>query len=145
MTAFRYRALDTAGKESAGVLEADTGRAARGLLRERGLFPLEVASVAQGGAGGKATRRRLKEADLTLLTRQWATLLASGLTVEQALAVSTHADLPLEQTAGCGARGLHDFAPVQSLRGQSGDSRAYIWHACHPVGELRSVLCHMGP
>ena len=37
MTAFRYRALDTAGKESAGVLEADTGRAARSLLRERGL------------------------------------------------------------------------------------------------------------
>ena len=31
MTAFRYRALDTAGKESAGVLEADTGRAARNL------------------------------------------------------------------------------------------------------------------
>ncbi|WP_079432921.1 type II secretion system inner membrane protein GspF [Zoogloea sp. LCSB751] len=86
MTAFRYRALDAAGKESAGVLEADTGKAARGLLRERGLFPLEVASVAQGSGGAKVARRKLKDADLTLLTRQWATLLASGLTVEQALA-----------------------------------------------------------
>lgn len=86
MTAFRYRALDNAGKESAGVLEADTGKAARGLLRERGLFPLEVASVAQGAAGSKSVRRKLRDADLTLLTRQWATLLASGLTVEQALA-----------------------------------------------------------
>ncbi|HNH17882.1 type II secretion system inner membrane protein GspF [Zoogloea sp.] len=85
MTAFRYRALDAAGKETAGVLEADTGKAARGLLRERGLFPLEVASVSQGG-GARSARRRLKDADLTLLTRQWATLLASGLTVEQALA-----------------------------------------------------------
>ena len=31
MTAFRYRALDADGKESSGVLEADTSRAARGL------------------------------------------------------------------------------------------------------------------
>ena len=34
MTAFRYRAVDPAGKETAGVIEADTGKAARGLLRE---------------------------------------------------------------------------------------------------------------
>jgi general secretion pathway protein F len=86
MTAFRYRALDATGKEAAGVLEADTGKAARGLLRERGLYPLEVASVAHGAAGNKTVRRKLRDADLTLLTRQWATLLASGLTVEQALA-----------------------------------------------------------
>ena len=86
MTAFRYRALDAAGHEAAGVLEADTGKAARGLLRERGLYPLEVASVAHGAAGNKTVRRKLRDADLTLLTRQWATLLASGLTVEQALA-----------------------------------------------------------
>jgi len=86
MTAFRYRALDAAGKEAAGVLEADTGKAARGLLRERGLYPLEVASVAHGAAGNKTVRRKLRDADLTLLTRQWATLLTSGLTVEQALA-----------------------------------------------------------
>ncbi|HNK17309.1 MAG TPA: type II secretion system inner membrane protein GspF [Piscinibacter sp.] len=86
MTAFRYHAVDNVGRKSTGVLEADTSKAARGLLRERGLFPLEVASVSQSGNDGKASRRKLKPAELTLLTRQWATLLASGLTVEQALA-----------------------------------------------------------
>lgn len=87
MTAFRYRALDAAGRETPGVVEADTARAARALLRERGLFPLEVSSVGQEAAGKrKVSRRKLREADLTLLTRQWGTLLASGLTVEQALA-----------------------------------------------------------
>ena len=85
MTAFRYRALDNAGKETSGVLEADTGRAARGMLRERGLFPIDVASVSHS-ASSTVRRRRLRDSDLTLLTRQWATLLASGLTVEQALA-----------------------------------------------------------
>lgn len=85
MSAFQYRAMDAAGKQTSGVIEADTARAARGLLRERGLFPLEVASVSQDRGSGGA-RRRLREADLTLLTRQWATLLVSGLTVERALA-----------------------------------------------------------
>ncbi|MFN3985097.1 MAG: type II secretion system inner membrane protein GspF [Rhodocyclaceae bacterium] len=87
MTAFRYKAVDAQGKESSGVLEADTSRAARSLLRERGLFPLEVGSVSAGrGVGGKSVGRRLREAELVLVSRQWATLLGSGLTVEQALA-----------------------------------------------------------
>ncbi|NTV12267.1 MAG: type II secretion system inner membrane protein GspF, partial [Zoogloea sp.] len=83
--AFRYRALDTSGKEIAGLLEADSGRSVRTQLRERGLFPLEVGRVAHADDGA-LRRRRLGQADLTLLTRQWATLLASGLTIEQALA-----------------------------------------------------------
>jgi len=85
MTAFRYRALDGTGRENAGILEADTSRAARALLRERGLFPLDISSVSgKSDAGG--TAKRLRDAELTLLSRQWSTLLASGLTVEQALA-----------------------------------------------------------
>ncbi len=88
MTAFRYRAVTSDGTESAGVLEADTSRAARAQLRERGLFPLEVASVSsrEGTRGG---RQRLRESALVLVSRQWATLLASGLTVEQALSALT--------------------------------------------------------
>lgn len=85
MTAFRYTAVDAQGKETTGVLEADTSRAARALLRERGLFPVDVGSVSTRGEG-KATRRKLRESELVLLSRQWSTLLASGLTVEQALA-----------------------------------------------------------
>lgn len=85
MTAFRYIAVDEHGQESSGVLEADTSRAARVLLRERGLFPVEVSSVSTRDAH-KHVRRRLREAELILVSRQWATLLAAGLTIEQALA-----------------------------------------------------------
>lgn len=84
MTAFRYRALDAAGQSSQGVIEAESGRGARGLLRERGLYPIEVASVTVPRAGVRR-QRPLKSAALALLTRQWATLLGAGLTVEQAL------------------------------------------------------------
>lgn len=84
MTAFRYRALDREGAEKAGVLEADTSRSARSQLREQGLFPLEVDKVSHRDTGGSG--RRLAAAELTLLSRQWSTLLASGLTVEESLA-----------------------------------------------------------
>lgn len=86
MTAYRYRALDAASTEIAGVLEADSGRAARATLRQRGMYPLEVGDVWKGARSGKAQRQKLKNGDLCLLTRQWATLLISGLSVERALA-----------------------------------------------------------
>lgn len=90
MTAFRYRALDTSSRETNGVIEADTRRAASSLLRERGLYPIDIAGIGQEVTGQRRRRqRKLNEADLSLLTRQWATLLASGLTVEQALAALT--------------------------------------------------------
>lgn len=89
MSAFRYHALDANGKPQNGILEADSSRAARALLRERGLYPLEVTSVANRDGERNSARQRLKDADLSLLSRQWATLLASGLTVEQSLAALT--------------------------------------------------------
>lgn len=85
MTAFRYHALDADGRDSRGIIEADTSRAARALLRERGLFPLDVINVGTRGEGAAPARARLREADLVLVSRQWATLLSSGLTVEAAL------------------------------------------------------------
>ena len=86
MSAFRYHALDANGKPQNGILEADSSRAARAALRERGLYPLEVTSVANRDGERSSARQRLKDADLSLLSRHWATLLASGLTVEQSLA-----------------------------------------------------------
>lgn len=84
MTAFTYRAVDTAGKEITGVLEADTARSARNVLRERGLIPLDVGNATQGAAAKRI--KHISGNDLSLLTRQWATLLLSALTAEQALA-----------------------------------------------------------
>jgi general secretion pathway protein F len=45
MAAFRYLVADATGKESSGVLEADSARAARQLLRGRDLIPLSVEPV----------------------------------------------------------------------------------------------------
>lgn len=82
MALYRYLALDTAGREQKGSFDADNARAARALLRERGLTLLSLDEVsARGGSGG----RRLPAAELLLLTQQLSTLLAAGLPLERAL------------------------------------------------------------
>lgn len=86
MTAFRYRAVNLAGGEISGVLEADTQRLARSQLRAQDLFALEI-SAASGSSSvdGEAGGRPIGASDLMVLTRQWATLLEAGIPVERSL------------------------------------------------------------
>jgi general secretion pathway protein F len=90
VTAFRYAAADSAGKELSGLIEADSARLARQLLRGRGLVPLTVEPVA--GEGQRAglqlsLGRRLSQTELAVLTRQLASLLGAQLPVADALTV----------------------------------------------------------
>ncbi|RYF18325.1 MAG: type II secretion system protein GspF [Comamonadaceae bacterium] len=95
MPAYAFEALDAEGATQKGVVEADTARAARGLLRGRALVPLEVRQVASGEGAGAATsralfRRRVFSAtELAIWTRQLAGLVGSGLTLERALTALT--------------------------------------------------------
>lgn len=95
MPAFRFKAIDAAGRPQSGMLEAASSAAARQNLRGQGLLPLEVAGVAPGKdtrrqADSPAAPRRSRGARiplsaLTLITRQMSTLLGAGLRVEDAL------------------------------------------------------------
>jgi general secretion pathway protein F len=106
--AFEYTALDTAGREQNGVLEADTVKHVRQLLRDRQLLPVAVAEVKHGEAKrqrGFATRRGVSASDLSLLTRQLATLSKAGLPLEEALlAVSQQSEKPRVQSIMLGVR-----------------------------------------
>lgn len=88
MSGYRYEAIAPDGRVERGVLESDSPRQVRARLREQGMLPVEVEPLARKEtetARGFAFRRRLGTAALALITRQLATLLAAGLTVEQAL------------------------------------------------------------
>jgi len=90
MAAFRFAAADNAGKEQAGVLEADSARAARQVLRARGLIPLTVEPVvseAQRTGLTVTLGRRLSQTELAVITRQLASLLGASLPVADALTV----------------------------------------------------------
>ena len=87
MAAFEYKALDHKGKQKKGVIEADSARQVRQQLREKGLAPLEVemSNEKQGKSASGGSRRRLSVKELALLTRQIATLIQSGIPIEETL------------------------------------------------------------
>jgi len=85
MTAFRYKALSLEGAEQNGVVEADSQRHAKSQLLEQGLFATELITLGQQTARHAGRRWRIRHAALSLLTRQWGTLLAAGLPLERSL------------------------------------------------------------
>ena len=90
MAAFEYTALDARGKRMKGVLEADNVRQIRQLLRDQGLFPLDVDNAARTGPSSDRQwlftfARGLGGLDRVLVTRQLATLIGAGLPIEEAL------------------------------------------------------------
>ncbi len=97
MPAYTFEALDTQGQLRRGVMEADTAKAARSLLRTQALVPLVVEPVAAGtaasdGTGPRAglfTPRVFNATRLAIWTRQLAGLVSSGLPLERALTALT--------------------------------------------------------
>jgi general secretion pathway protein F len=103
--AYRFEAVDAQGKLRRGLVDAETARQVRDQLRGQGLFPtvIEAAGVADADRGGRPAhavdRTRLPAAQVALSTRQLATLVRSGMPLDQALAaVAEQADDP--RTAG---------------------------------------------
>ena len=99
MPAYSFEAIDEQGQPRKGVLEADTARAARGMLRAQKLIPLDVVVVGQPGAlkaDGTAAKRPLfsrgrafNSTGLAVWTRQIAGLVSAGLPLERALTALT--------------------------------------------------------
>ncbi|KKB64458.1 general secretion pathway protein GspF [Robbsia andropogonis] len=106
MPAFRFEAIDAKGKTQRGVIDAESARGARGILRAQGLTPLVVElagrhTSGQGAGGASATAaaddqvkrsrlafgRRLSPREQGLFTRQLASLLVAGLPLGEALGV----------------------------------------------------------
>ena len=88
MPAYRFEALDAAGKSQSGLVEADNSRAARSQLRAQQLVPLAVTQVATERsevAGFNFSRKVFNATALAIWTRQLAGLVGSGLPLERAL------------------------------------------------------------
>ncbi len=94
MSAFNYVAKDNKGKKLKGVIEADSARNARLTLRERGLFPVQVEQATDEPKEGNSGSFSLTVGNpmggtkLALFTRQMATLIDSGVPLDEALATA---------------------------------------------------------
>jgi general secretion pathway protein F len=96
MPAYSYDALDAQGKNKTGTLEADTARAARGMLRAQMLVPMRVEALSGAGAAAQSKDRAgapltlwrakvFSESERAVWTRQIAGLVTCGLPLERAL------------------------------------------------------------
>lgn len=87
-TRFSYLAVNKEGKTEKGFIEAETDKAARQLLRSRGLFPTAISPAKQAlslSLPQYFKRSSLPTEELTLLTRQLATLFNAGLPIAEVL------------------------------------------------------------
>ena len=96
MPAYSFEALDAQGQTRKGIMEADSGKSARNLLRAQSLVPLLVEPVSAGQApanrenrlgraSARFTRRVFSTTQLAIWTRQLAGLVSAGLPLERAL------------------------------------------------------------
>ena len=149
MEAYRYEALDPEGRKVTGVLQADTARQARAQLRAQGLLPSTVDQVRARERAQAPWVRGLRPEELNLLTRQMATLLTAGLTVEQSLAALIEsAEEPMTREVLGGVKteviaGLSLSAALGSYSRSFPDFYRALVHGGEESGTLPLVLRHL--
>lgn len=149
MEAFQYEALDPEGRTVSGVVQADTPRHARTLLRAQGLLPATVSEVGARARAKQPWVKGISSAELSLLTRQMATLLNAGLTMEQSLtALIEEAQDPTTREVLGGVKteviaGLSLAGAMASYGKSFPDFYQALVHGGEESGALAVVLQHL--
>lgn len=153
MAAFEYSALNARGKQEKGLIEAETARQARQLLRERALTPLDLREVAErrgvskgiDGGGKPARGGSLSATELSLFTRQLATLFRSGLPLDEALtAVAQQSENPKVQRMVLAIRArVNEGDSFAAALGQFPGAFPTLFRATVEAGEQAGKLDHV--
>ena len=116
MGAYQYQALNKSGISCKGIIEADSERHARQLLRDQGLIPTQVMQNAKSVSSHR--KDKLSAQDLSLFTRQLATLLAAGIPVEESLrgvSEQTEKDKVRRLIIGVRSKVIEGYALAQAM------------------------------
>ncbi|WP_205697939.1 type II secretion system F family protein [Conexibacter sp. SYSU D00693] len=87
MATYVFKAMDLTGAKAAGEVEADSKQVVADQLKARGLIVLDIADKHKSRELNLKLFQRVKADDLTIFTRQLATMVASGMTILRALFV----------------------------------------------------------
>ena len=88
MPKYQYKAVKLDGETVEGELDAPDESAVLSYLRAEGLIPLETRSAAGLRARlGRTRRHRLSQKEIGILTRELATLLEAGMTLDRSLQI----------------------------------------------------------
>lgn len=140
MSAYQYQALSKTGNTTKGVIEADSERQARQLLRDQGLIPTQLKPLIK--QNNNASKNKISYQDLCLLTRQLATLLAAGIPVEEALrgvSEQTERDKVRGLIIGVRAKVLEGYSLAQAL-GEFPNAFPELYRATVGAGEQTGRL-----
>ncbi len=168
MSEFQYTALDPQGREVVGALQAEDRRTALARLKSQGMHPLVLeAAVAGGGRAGAALtaqspadgavepsagggfvlfQRRVSASDLSLFTRQLASLFGAGLNLDRCLeTLQDHSDHPvLQNTVGRLRQSVQGGVPLWEAMGEHprvfSDLYVNLVRAGEASGQLGPVL-----
>ena len=87
MSTYAFKAVDLTGRQAKGEVEADSKQAVADQLKSRGLIVVDIADKASSKEIKLPGKDKVKAADLTIMTRQLATMVSSGMTILKALYV----------------------------------------------------------
>lgn len=140
MGAYHYQALNKSGSTNKGVIEADSERHARQLLREQGMVPTQIRPLTKQQK--LRNKDKLSAQDLALLTRQLATLLAAGIPVEETLrgvSEQTEKDKVRGIIIGVRSKVLEGYALAQAM-GEFPNAFPELYRATVGAGEQTGRL-----
>jgi type IV pilus assembly protein PilC len=83
---YTYKARDKAGNVLNGTIQADNEALVLARLREQGFMPLEVGKQGRG-MNIELTKKKVKLKELSVVSRQFATMVNSGLPILRALSI----------------------------------------------------------
>src|SRR3954451_7418595 len=87
MTTFVFKAMDVAGLPAKGEVEAESKQHVSEQLRSRGLIVLDISAKHGSRELNFDLFKKIKAEDLTIMTRQLATMVSSGMSILRALHV----------------------------------------------------------
>jgi type IV pilus assembly protein PilC len=87
MSTYVFKAMDLAGAKATGEVEAESKQSVADQLKGRGLIVLDIADKHASRDINLQFLQRIKAADLTVMTRQLATMVSSGMTILRSLYV----------------------------------------------------------
>jgi general secretion pathway protein F len=151
MPAYAYEALTAEGKTRKGVLDADSAKAARSLLRAQKLVPLSVDALAAGAqapgasSGSSAAwgqRKAFNSNQLAIWTRQLAGLVSAGLPLERALtSLTDESEHPAQRDVTATLRAeVNAGSPLAAAMAQHPREFSHVFVAVIGAGEHSGSL-----
>ena len=145
MPDFAYVGLDTAGRERRGSVRAETSEAARDQLAQRRLYVVRIEPAAEAGtplvSRSLLARRKIGAKQLTLFTRQLATLITVTPLEEALRTVSRQAEREeLRRVLGNVHAGVVEGRRLSEAMGREPASFPPLYRAMVAAGEASGTL-----